>query len=125
MQIILDTNVLVRFLTNDVPALAAKTEKLLNEEEDMSIPDVVFPELEYILLEKYGSSRAKISEAYKFLIEKPTIKASSSVKKAVSLYESTNLDMADCIIAVESLKGQLASFDRNLLKIENVKPFWK
>jgi len=33
--------------------------------------------------------------------------------------------MADCIIAAESLKGLLASFDKVLLKVENVKPFWK
>lgn len=125
MQIVLDTNVLVRFFTNDVPAKAKKAGILLEREENLLIPDVVFPELEYILIKKYGSPRAKIIEAYKFLIEKDNIKTSSFVKKAVGVYESTNLDMADCIIAVQSLKGKLASFDSELLKVKYVEPFWK
>lgn len=42
----LDTNILVRFFTNDIPEKAEKVEKLL-EEKSLCIPDVVFPELEY------------------------------------------------------------------------------
>jgi hypothetical protein len=33
--------------------------------------------------------------------------------------------MANCIIAAESLKGKLASFEEKLLKIEGIKSYWQ
>jgi len=125
MQIVLDLSVLVRFFTNDIPPQARKAEKLLEEEKDMFIPDVVFPELEYILIKKYGASRTKIVEAYKFLISKRNIQTSFIVKNASVLFEATKLDMADCITAMEAKNGVLASFDKKLIKQSGAKSFWK
>lgn len=123
MQIILDTSSLVRFFTNDIPEKAEKVEKLFDE-ESLVIPDVVFPELEYILGRGYTSTRNEIVKTYHFLLAKRNIKISPYVRKAVTIFEQSNLDMADCIIAVNSLKGALASFDKKLLKVEKVKSFW-
>src|SRR3989344_7345689 len=114
MQIVLDTNVLVRFFTNDVAEKAEKVEKLL-EKSSLYIPDVVFPELEYVLTNGYNTQREEIVTIYRYLLAKKNIHVSSRIKRAVSLFETTKLDMADCIIASYSLKGELASFDKKLL----------
>lgn len=125
MQIVLDTNVLIRFFTDDIPAKADKVEKLIKGEKNIVIPDVVFPELEYILVKEYGLPKSKVVEAYHFLLSQENIKKSAYIRTAFEIYQKTKLDMADCIIAAESLKGLLASFDKDLLKVENIKPFWK
>lgn len=125
MKIVLDTSALVRFFTRDIEKKAQKVKKLLESDTDIFIPDVVFSELEYILIKKYGLPRSKVIESYHFLITQENIKKSIYIKKAVEIYQKTKLDMADCIIAAQSMGGSLASFDKKLLKAPKVKPFWR
>lgn len=125
MLIVLDTNALVRYFTNDIPKKAEQVEKLLKQEKCVCIPDVVFPEIEYILLREYNVSREKVLESYKFLLAQKNIDISAAVKNAIALYEVSSLDMADTIIASYSLKGKLASFDKMLLQNPGVHPFWE
>lgn len=124
MPIVLDTNTLIRFFTNDDPKKAEKVQRLF-EAEAVLVPDVVFPELEYVLESTYALPRNKILDAYRFLVESRNIKTSPYMQKAVALYEQTILDMADCIIGAQSLKTTLASFDKDLLGAPAIKPFWK
>ena len=124
MQVVLDTSTLIRFFTNDNPQKADKVEKMLLNEKNIVVPDVVFPELEYVLSSAYSTPRSKIIETYRFLITHASIKTSPYVKKALIIYESTSLDMADCIIASASFKGKLASFDKDLLQVKGIKQFW-
>lgn len=123
-MICLDTNSLIRFFTNDEPKKALKVKKLLEKEKKIFIPEVVFPELEYILKRIYKTQRRKIISAFKFLTSRSNIKLSRTVKKAVEIFESTRLDMADCLIAAHSLKGKLASFDKQLLSVKGVEKYW-
>lgn len=123
MKIVLDTNALVRFFTNDIPQQADKVEKVLGQ-KSLYIPDVVFPELEYVLKEGYNWSRAELVISYRFLLAKKNIHVSSTMDIAVAIYQNSNLDMADCIIAASSMKGKLASFDKELLKAPGVNPLW-
>src|SRR5438105_1696834 len=99
MLIVLDTNSLIRFFTNDIPEKAIKVKELLEKEKTIYIPEVVFPELEYILMGQYRTSREKLITALHFLSSQKNIKLSQEVKKAVVIFEKTKLDMADCIIA--------------------------
>ena len=125
MWIIVDTNALVRFFTDDIPQKANLVEKLLKDEQNIFIPDVVFPELEYILIYEYKFPRKKLFEIYAFLASRKNISLTENVQKAIIIFSKTNLDMADCIIAASSLKGSLASFDKELLQVNKIKPFWK
>ena len=124
MTVYLDTSTLIRFFTKDNLKKAKAVKNLLEKEKKVIIPEVVFPELEYVLRKLYKAKREKITSAFKFLISYPNIKANQSIKKAVELFENTKLDMADCLIAVYSAKGKLASFDKNLLNAKGVKPYW-
>lgn len=125
MQVVIDTNILIRYFTNDSPQKAELVEQLLLSDEDIFIPDVVFPELEYILVKEYKFSKDKVLEIIKFLSSQANITVTSEIRKAIRIFEKTKLDMADCIIASYSLKGKLASFDKELLGVEGAHSFWK
>ncbi len=125
MLIVLDTNILIRFFTRDIEEKAIKVKNLLESDSRLLLPDVVLPELEYILTQQYNISRKELIIFFTFLTTKDNIKSSKEAKEAVSIYESSKLDMADCIIAAYSLNGQLASFDKELLKIEGVTQHWQ
>ena len=123
-MVTLDTSALIRFFTNDIPSKANQVKQVLDSEERIKIPDVVFPELEYVLLGKsYNATRQKILKAFQFLVSKKNIILSRSVKTGVELYERTKLDIADCIIVSSSLDNKLVSFDKKLLSVKGVKGF--
>lgn len=123
-MVILDTSALIRFFTNDIPTKANQVRKIFGSKEKTFIPDVVFPELEYVLLSKsYNVTRKKIAIAFEFLVMQKNIITSSAVKKAVDLYRKTRLDMADCIIVASASDNQLFSFDRQLLSIKGINKF--
>ena len=123
-MVTLDTSALIRFFTNDIPVKAEKVKKVLENKEEIRISDVVFPELEYVLLGKsYNATRKKLIEAFDFLLLNKNIKLSEEFKKAVDVYKSTKLDMADCIIVASSLDNTLLSFDSELLFVKGVKEY--
>lgn len=124
MSVFLDTSALIRYFTDDDIKKADLVESLLVKEDRIVIPEAVFPELEYVLSKQYFYSREKLLKVYLFLINVDTISTTSTTKIAVAIYKSHNLDMADCLIAAHSFKGKLASFDENLLKVENITPYW-
>lgn len=123
-MIFLDTNTLIRLFTNDEPQKVKKIENLLKKESDVHVSDVVFPEIEYILIKKYQQSRQQIIPLFKFLSSHSAIQLSNYAKQAILLYERTKLDMADCFIATQSYGSELASFDKELLNTSNVTPYW-
>lgn len=125
MQIVIDTNALIRFFTNDIPQKANLVEKLLKEEKHIFIPDVIFPELEYILVYQHKFSRKKLLKIFTFLASQNNIDMTNQARTAIFIFKKSKLDMADSIIAAYSLKGKLASFDKELLQIKGVSAFWK
>ncbi|PIR79818.1 MAG: hypothetical protein COU25_03565 [Candidatus Levybacteria bacterium CG10_big_fil_rev_8_21_14_0_10_35_13] len=125
MNTILDTSSLLRFFTNDEPLKAIKVKELLENGKNLYIPDVVFPELEYVLTDHYNSSRENIIKIFQFLSSQKNIKVSANIKKALPIFEKTKFDIADCIIAASSFKGSLASFDKELLQVKGINSIWK
>ena len=125
MLIVLDTNTLIRFFTNDVPEKAIKVRELLESGKKVYIPNVVFPELEYVLNGNYAVKKEKIMEIFLFLLGQKNIKIESVTRQAIEIYNKSELDMADCIIAASSMKGLLASFDQELLRVKKVNAYWQ
>lgn len=119
-MIYLDTSSLIRFFTKDNLASAKKVKDLLEKETEIYINDVVFPELDYVLRKIYNLQRSDVVIAYKFILSCQAIRYSKIIPEAALRYESSNLSMADCIIAAASLNGQLASFDKQMLNIPGV-----
>lgn len=125
MTVSLDTNALIRFFTKDIPEKAEKVKTLLQKAPHIIVSEVIFPELAYVLEKDYHFTRKEIIQVYKAIVGHANIMVIDQTHYAIDLYERTKLDMADCLIAAHSLKGKLASFDRELLKIPEIKPYWK
>jgi predicted nucleic-acid-binding protein len=123
-MVYLDTNALIRFFTKDDPVKAQKVRTLLESKTALSIPAVVFPEIEYVLSGVYNAKRKEVITLFTFLASRPNIRLTKIIHRAILIYIKTNLDMADCLITAESLKGQLASFDKQLLGVDGVKSYW-
>ena len=85
-MICLDTSSLIRFFTNDDSAKAKKVKELLEKENNIRIPEVVFPELEYVLKGAYQTPRKKILEVFQFLISRSNCKLGPTVPPAVKLF---------------------------------------
>ena len=86
------------------------------------IPDVVVPELEYVVTGKvYKASRKNFTKALNYLTTRKNIIISQDIKKAVEIYANSNLDIADCIIAASSIGCKLFSYDQRLLAVGGVK----
>ncbi|PIR42741.1 hypothetical protein CO058_01405 [candidate division WWE3 bacterium CG_4_9_14_0_2_um_filter_35_11] len=117
-MITIDTSALIRFFTNDIPNDAKIVKNIIDSEEEIIIPDVVFPEIEYVLLgQTYNSTRLMVLKAFQFLSLKKNIKLSAEVLLGIELYANSNLDIADCVIAGTALNIKLISFDKKLLKL--------
>ncbi len=124
-MIVVDTNALVRFLTKDIPSQAHLVSMLLEGDETVFIPDVVFPELEYVLCGQYEVSRDTFINGCRTLILQPNIQTSEVIHKALVLFAASSFDMADCIIASSvGEEDSLASFDKKLVRTTG-KAFWK
>jgi len=125
MLIYLDTNILIRYLTRDIESQAQKAKSLIESENVIFIPDVVFPEVAYILISQYESNRNEVVDALTSIVNRDNVKCNEYILWALSLYEKTKNDIADCIIVAQSLENlsQLATFDKVLFKIEDVIPF--
>jgi len=125
MLIYLDTNILIRYLTRDIESQAQKAKSLIESENVIFIPDVVFPEVAYILISQYESNRNEVVDALTSIVNRDHVKCNEYILWALSLYEKTKNDIADCIIVAQSLENlsQLATFDKVLFKIEDVIPF--
>ena len=69
-MISVDTNVLVRLLTNDDPAQARRAARIM-EKEDIFIPKTVLLETEWVLRHAYKIERSNILTAFRTLLGLP------------------------------------------------------
>ena len=123
-MVTIDRSALIRYFTGDDKKKANLVAKLLSSDEDLLIPDVVFVELEYVLLKLYKSTRRQILDAYQFLMSQAKVTVSKEVRQATEMYATTQLSMADCIVAVFASSSKLASFDKELIRKTRVNSYW-
>lgn len=125
-MIVLDTNAILRLVTLDLPKEAKLVRELINSGVDLAVPEVVFPEIEYNLKRGYGYSRDQIGNIFSYIASLENVQISSEILYAVNLFNSSKLDMADCVVAAYARdENVLASFDKELLKLSGVKSYFK
>jgi predicted nucleic acid-binding protein len=120
-----DTNILVRHLTNDPPSLANKATALLERAEQLILPDLVMAELVYVLESYYEHSRGEIAQSGRSLLALPSIAVQDHdlLLRALELFEYAKLDFAEAYLAAAAeLSGvnAVASFDRSLDRLETI-----
>jgi predicted nucleic-acid-binding protein len=106
--IALDTNLLVRLLTNDEPRQAAKVEAWLRDNATPKTPayvdHVVLCELAWVLERSYGYARAEVHTALGALVEQDQLKLESPglVRQALMLYAEGPADFSEYLLAVRA-----------------------
>lgn len=126
----LDTNVLVRLLTRDDPAQAARAEALLARARDggetLRIDTVVLVETVWVLLRAYRTGRAEISAVLAALLDNAAFDLAdrSAVETAARTFADGRADFADCLVAARNAEAGCdftASFDRAALEVPGMK----
>jgi len=117
-MIAVDTNVWVRYLTNDDEAQAARAMEVLRAAEEIFVPKTVLLELEWVLRAAYRLPRPSIVRALKQVLGLPAVRpeAAEQVALALEIHEQ-GLDFADALhLASCGGCGALYSFDTVLVK---------
>jgi predicted nucleic-acid-binding protein len=116
-MIAVDTNVLVRLLTNDDPQEAKRALRVM-ESDDILIPKTVLLETEWVLRHGYVISKEVIAQAFQDLLGLPNLKPEDpqAVTQALAWYED-GLDFADALHLASSGRAEkFATFDRDFAK---------
>lgn len=116
-MIAVDTNLLVRLLTNDDPSEAKRALRVM-ESDDILIPKTVLLETEWVLRHGYMIAREVIAQALQNLLGLPNLEAEDpqAVTQALGRYEE-GLDFADALHLASSTKAdRFATFDRDFVK---------
>ncbi len=127
-MIALDTNVLVRYITQDVPEQATIAEKLLNQltpNRQGFISREVALEIVWVLERSYKFSRNQIVEVLTTMIgaENLVVEFDEDVARATIIYEQSGTDFSDLAILMASKRVGceiLYTFDRKFARMDGV-----
>ena len=112
-----DTNLLVRILTDDDPIQARRAVKVL-QSGDIYITKTVLLETEWVLRHAYEIEKATVKKGFLKLLGLPNVSVEDpdSVAQAISWYEN-NFDFADALHLASSEKCEkFATFDSAFIK---------
>jgi predicted nucleic-acid-binding protein len=116
-MIAIDTNILVRIVTNDSPEQVQQAAKILSQHR-IFIPKTVILELEWVLRFSYKLNLSVISTTVQTILSTDNfiIEQHSAITQALQWYQQ-GMDFADALHLSASLHAeQFASFDKKLLK---------
>lgn len=125
MSAFVDTNVLVRHLTGDPPAMAARATAYLGTEQELLLTDLVVAETVYVLESFYEVPRDQIAWAIRSLVLFDSIVCvdPALLLRAVEVYETDRIDFAEAYLvacAESTGVGSIASFDRSIDRVNTV-----
>ena len=123
--IIVDANIIIRFLLNDHPKLSQLATSLFSKAQKKLIKiyldEVILAEVIWTLSSFYKIKKADLIDNIEKFISQDWIvnTKKESMLKALYLYKSSNLDYIDCWIFVvsQALKFKLETFDKNLRRL--------
>ena len=116
-MISVDTNLLVRILTNDDPIEARHAIKILKS-DDIYIPKTVLLETEWVLRHAYKIERSNILNGFQKLLGLPNVSVEDpdSMYQAIKWYED-DFDFANALHLASSRRCErFATFDSLLIK---------
>ena len=126
---LLDTNIIIRFLTRDDPKQADRIEKLFNDKKipSFTLPDLVFAEIIYVLLSVYKLSKEETAEKMSLLLEFEKIRCNKKIlKTAIELFLDSPISFIDAYLLsliqhgynpyIFSLDEKMAKMKKGLVK---------
>lgn len=124
---ILDTNILIRFLTSDPEnqAKAIETFFLKAPKKSLIVPDVVIVETVFFLLSFYELPKNDVIEKITALIHFEKFDLHVSLfQKTLELYSKYSISFVDAYVGAMSINKSgyiVCTFDKKLLNISSVK----
>lgn len=120
-----DTNVLVRHLTGDPPAMARRATAFLQEASELYLTDLVVAETIYVLESYYEVPREQIATTIRSLLafDSISVVGRDVLLRAVEVYEIDRLDFAEAYLvacAESTVIGRVVSFDRSIDRIPTI-----
>jgi predicted nucleic-acid-binding protein len=119
-----DTNLFIRYLTNDDPALADRVEKLLDDAATGGVQlvttELVMAETVWVLESSYRMNHVQIAPLVRGILATPGLEVINGdlIGKALVMYELQNIDFVDAYIAALMEKQgieDIYSYDRKHL----------
>ena len=119
-MIIVDANIILRFLLNDVEDLSEEATEILEYNEDF-VPNEVIAEIIYVLEKVYNVKNDEISHTLITLFRNPNVRVSdiNVLEVALELYGSRKFDFVDTLLyGYDKAKGyKIYTFDKKLNKL--------
>ena len=112
----LDTNILVRYYTQDDPRQARIALRILKEEEALFVPRTVLIELYFVLRygKQYHFEPARINAVLQHLIDMPNVAAedNDTVAIAINLLRGAGIEFPDALhLAASARCDEFLTFD--------------
>ncbi len=126
MTAFIDTNVLIRHLTGDPPAQAARATRYLERVDEILLPDLIVAEVACVLESFYEVARTQVAATLRAILAFPAIRVldAALLQRAVEIYEVHRLDFADAYLVASAERtgvGVIASFDRSIDRVATVR----
>jgi predicted nucleic acid-binding protein len=120
-----DTNILIRHLTGDPPAQAARATRFLADGDGLLLVDLVVAEVVYVLESYYEVERPRVAGIVRAIIGFAAIRVidESLLLRAIEVYELDRLDFAEAYLVASAERsgvGAVASFDRSIDRVRSV-----
>ena len=112
----IDTNVLVRAITNDDRAQAARAATFLRKQESVFVPKTVLLELVWVLRNAYRTDGNAIVSALRNILDVLNVEVEdeAAVRQAIEWYQK-GIDFADGLhVASSGNERKFATFDNSL-----------
>lgn len=123
----IDTNVLVRHLTGDPPAMARRATRFLAAATpgELLLADLALAEVVYVLESVYDLERPAVAEAARAIVTFPAIAVDDPqlLLRAVEVYENDRLDFAEAYLVASAERSgvrAVASFDKTVRRVASV-----
>src|SRR3990172_12961570 len=123
-KILIDTNLIIRFLVNDDSDKASRVKKVLQEDKNTKILlDTVVAEIVWVLSSYYEQDKLSIIDKIRALIHVKTISCNKILlDRSLAIWENNNISFIDSYIcATAQLKNlKIYSYDFKFDKISSI-----
>jgi predicted nucleic acid-binding protein len=125
----IDSNVILRYLTQDPPGMAEKALKIFRDAKEGRLTLLITPltvaEVVWVLESYYGHSKKQISEILtQFLLcDGLEVESLDLMIGSLNIYQDKNIDFADAVLANQALRigpPSIYSFDQHLNRVPGI-----
>lgn len=124
-KLIIDTNILLRFLLKDIPHQAEEARKVFKQAEKdkvkLIIPQIVIFEIVFQLIKVYKFEKNKVIDAIKVILNTDYFEVQDNevFQESLKKFKLANISFADCFLASysEKQKCEVFTFDKKLKKL--------